>query len=225
MTGALAALMQIDGLSTTAGDEFSLDVRVLDSSGAESGETQLGPDMCVVLRIATGDAIVTKGFLIQAKRLGTSGLRFRPALGKGIGSHSHWLWHGSRAKPLPKSGTITISRPSRLLYEQCTNMLQVTPDAFVLVYGAEVSVISAAAVKAAFAKPKHSRHPTGLGTKSLVDFVANALDCFIGDERIRAWDNESLLDLARANRARAALLIDLNPLQPQTDEFDPSQDS
>lgn len=212
MTGALAILLEMDGLSTVVGEDFSLKVRVLDSTGPNSGETQLGPDMCVVVRLQNRDVEVTKGFLLQAKRLGTSGLRFRPALGKPPRAHSHWLWHGSRAKPLPPSGTISISRPSRLLFEQCTNMLHVTPESYVIVYGSEISVVSAMAVRAAFAKPPRSRDMTSLGTKRLADFFVNVLDCFIGDQRIRAWDNESLLDIARANRARHAMLVQVAPI-------------
>jgi hypothetical protein len=41
----------------------------------------------------------------------------------------------------------------------------------------------------------------------LDDFFVNAIDCFIGDPAIVAWDTESLLQQCRTRRARFGALV------------------
>ncbi len=197
---------QLESLVEEATDErVDLKIRVLDSAGANSSESLLGADLCAVLDIEVAPQVrVRKGFLVQAKRSGYSGLTYTPP-NQASKEYSHWLWRPDAL--MDESGVVALTTPPKLLATQCRDMLNATPTSFVWIYGSHpVAVVGAKPILELYARPRRSP-PIELGTKRLDDFMVNALDCFIGDPAIIAWDTESLLQQCFLRRARFGALF------------------
>jgi hypothetical protein len=193
-----------DRIETTTNeiDGITIQLTVVDGIGPNSAERQIGADIVGVIRIDLDDIRVTKGFLAQAKRSGSQGVHYDHA----DESAGHWLYRGSLH--LATSGTVSITRPSKDLAEQCENMLMRSPASFVIVYDDDqVSVVSASAVSTLRARPKNSKTRTPLGTKRLDDFFIHLADCFVGDQRLTAADASSIAALAAQQRATTGLLL------------------
>ncbi len=210
MTGGLAADLDVDVNVNTTASGVRIRVRVLDARSAQSSESLLGADLCVVLHLQFAGTEIRKGFLAQVKRSGKDGLLVRPA--DGDRDYSHWLYGGPGLELAP-SGTVSVSRTSGHLAKQCRDMLAVTPAAYVWVIGeSEVAVVGAMPVLSAHGHPRGRRARTDLATKSLADFFLNLVDCFLGDQAIRAWDTASLLEECRLRGARFGMLVSVDDL-------------
>lgn len=190
----------IDGVSVT--------LTTIDGLGRNAAENVVGADVLGSVHIDVGAIRMSKGFLLQAKMSGKDNLRFRPAEPDpyGLLDASHVFLRGpigsldgGSTYPMGElSGTVTISKPSARLRKQCEDMLRLSPASFVLVMDQrQISVVSAAAVKAHRDAPPGLR--SDLGTKTMSDFFANVTDCFIGDERLGSATQGDLV-------ARASLL-------------------
>lgn len=198
-------LAQSIEMVSQATDGVRTELHVVDGLGPGAAERDLGADLVGVLRIELEDLRIAAGFLAQAKRSGTQGVRFEPA--GSADEYSHWLYRGDELQ-LDKSGTVSVTKPSADLQEQCENMLRATPAAFVFVYDVDqISVVTATAVNATSSKPRRTHVRTDLGTKRLDDFFVHLADGFVGDPALIAADRASVKDLAIANRARSALLL------------------
>jgi hypothetical protein len=189
-------------------DGVTIVLNTIDGLGRNAAESVVGADVLGSVHIDVGDVRVSKGFLLQAKMSSKDNLRFRKigTDANGLLDVSHVysrgpltpLYGGSTYPMGEVSGTVTISRPSARLRKQCEDMLRLTPASFVLVLDErQISVVSAAAVRAHKSTPSGSRRE--LGTKTLTDFFANLTDCFIGDERLGSVTQGDLV-------ARASLL-------------------
>jgi hypothetical protein len=202
MTSRLAQSIEI--ISRTV-DDVTIELHVVDSLGPNAAERDLGADIVGVVRIEVGELRLSKGFLAQSKRSGTQGVSFKKADATNH-HYSHWLYRGPLE--LEHSGTVSVSRPSSDLEEQCDNMLRVTPAAFVFVYDEnQVAVVGASAVRALRNRPTKTRARIPVGTKRLDDFYINLVDCFIGDPKLTAADREAVKALAASNRARTGMLL------------------
>lgn len=193
-------------------DGVDVEFTVVDGIGPGAAERTLGADILGVVRIELGDVRVAKGFLAQAKRTGSDGLRLRTAT---EADYSHWLFRGEETM-LEPSGVVAVTRPSAHLDEQCENMLKVSPSSFVLVFSdSQVGVVSASAVHAHRAsKP---RRWNSLGTKRLDDFFIHLLDCFIGDPALAAASVAELTAMAARRGASTAMMLRVAEREPRPD--------
>jgi hypothetical protein len=202
-------LVQAVEIEAEAVEGVTVELTVVDGLGPGAPERDLGADVVGVVRLAVGDLRVAKGFLAQSKRSGQQGIYLTPAEDRQRpvdDAYSHWLYRG--AIHLPASGTVSVTKPSADLVEQCENMLRTTPDSFVFVFHEEqVAVVSASAVCALRNKPPNSREHSRLGTKRLDDFFVHLVDAFIGDPKLIAADTDSIRSLAAANRAQTGILL------------------
>lgn len=170
----------------------SIELTVVPGMGPGAEENVIGADVLGVVRIELGNVRIAKGFLAQAKRDGEDGLHYQPPTDE---TYSHWTYRGDSMQ-LPRSGVVSVSVPSARLREQCDNMLQLSPDSFVLVFAdTQIGVVSATSVHAHRGVAPRTKKQKPLGTKRLDDFILHVLDCFIGDEKLAAG---SVADLARA---------------------------
>ncbi len=204
MVGELAAGLDCEA---ALGRGLRVRCRVLDAAGKSSSEHLLGADIVGVVRLEVDGTSINKGFLAQVKRSKRDGLHFRPPVN--LNDFSHRTSRGVGVQ-LDRSGTVSVSRPSKLLATQCQQMLKVTPAAFVWVIADEqIAVVSAGAVSAAYSYPKGRKRKSDLGTKRLDDFWIHLLDCFFGDPALQAWDTSSLLALCQSRHSRYGLLVEV----------------
>lgn len=206
MTSRLVQAVEIEAEEV---EGVTVQLTVVDGLGRGAAERDLGADVVGVIRLAVGDLRVAKGFLAQSKRSGQQGVHMSPARNAERpfdDAYSHWLYRGPLR--LFASGTVSVTKPSADLVEQCENMLRVTPDSFVFVFHDEqVGVVSASAIRALQSKPPNSHEQSPIGTKRLDDFFVHLADSFIGDPKLSAADNDSIRALAVANRAPTGLLL------------------
>jgi hypothetical protein len=105
---------------------------------------------------------------------------------------------------LVEPGSVFPRAESVRLIDQCRQMLERTPDAYVFVYSITgIRVVPAAAVIAA-----NECNPNDLYYRSVGRFYEDHFECFIGDTRINAPTPDMLEALQRELRARKLLYLD-----------------
>lgn len=208
-------LLENIGLRVTLGagmEKVTIKLTTTTSRGAASQEPILGADMLVVVSVDVGGAVISKGFLAQAKLAGQN-IRYLPGTPRGTDS-SHVF--ARRDVTVAPSGTVSIGTPSKKLAEQCDKMLARSPASFVIVYSDEqVSVVSASAIIAQRRAADSGRRPDRLvlGTKRLADLFINVVDCFIGDTQLAAANADELARLARELQVPNSLLLEVTDQQ------------
>ena len=158
--------------------------RTLRDRGSHAPEHRFGADFCGVLDIQFRDFKQTKGFLSQAK-MEKDGIFVQKGFG-GVTTVS--FSHGNEFKRLK---------------EQADKMLSVTPDSFIIIYSLKGFVIvPASSIKGLSREGK-------LYAKPVDRFFKEYLMCFIGDPRLKAYDDQSLESLRRETNARTAILFQI----------------
>ncbi len=159
--------------------------RTLRDRGPNAPEQRFGADFCGVLDVQFENFKQTKGFLAQAK-MEKDGIVVR----KG-------LWGVT---------TVTFSSENKLkrLKEQAERMLSVTPDSFVFIFSSKgFVVVPASSIKGLVKGGK-------LYAKPIDRFFKEYLMCFIGDHRLKAYDDSSLESLRVKTNARTAILFQIH---------------
>jgi hypothetical protein len=156
--------------------------RSLRDRGRNAPENKFGADFCGVLNVKTRGFGQTKGFLAQAKIEGASArvtTRFY--------------------------GLIGVSFPNQheleRLKQQASDMLRVTPDSFVFIYSLDGFAVVPASSVVGFSGEG------GLYGKRVADFFGEYIMCFIGDPRIRAYDDKTLEDVMKTMDTRTGILF------------------
>lgn len=115
----------------------------------------------------------------------------------------------SQHRDLPE---ISIRRSSRdeqdpkSLFSQCRQVLAVTPDSYVLIYGINgIYVVPASSVVSL----ANDGEPHGVHMKLLRWFMADFLNSFIGDLRVSAYDDESLRRARDINLANYGVMFQI----------------
>jgi len=156
--------------------------RTLRDRGANAPEAKFGADFCGVLNIKVEGFKQSKGFLSQAK-MERNGIMVN---------------RGRR-------GLIIVDFPQNTEIErldgQIDNMLAITPDSFVIIYSNEgFVVVPAFAVRGLKTGAAVYGKPVGR-------FFKEYLMCFIGDHRLKAYDDQTLENLRTRTRSRTAILL------------------
>jgi hypothetical protein len=161
---------------------FTFRVRIVRGVGRNAPEARYGADACALLKIDVPGLHVTKGVMIQSK------WAHEPHISMNIKTH-----------PTP---SFTFDEEFRRMQGQCTSMLKITPDAFVIVYSpAAFSVTPASSIQGV----DGSISPISLYSKGLSPFFKEFLMCFIGDPKIITHKNETLDQLVREYELRNGL--------------------
>lgn len=153
--------------------------------GANAPEKEFGADFCGVLDVKLPEFKQSKGFLAQAKseRQGIS------------------IYRG----PFGVNGvTIPVSNKPDGLRTQATRMLSITPDSFIIIYS-----VSGFVVVPASAIQGLSYRSAQLYGKPLDRFFKEFIMCFVGDPKLKAWDNQTLEKIRRETYARSAILFQI----------------
>jgi len=159
--------------------------RTLRDRGRNASETRFGADFVGVLNVRLKGYEQIKGFLSQAKKEG----------------------NGIRIQRVPFSLTTASFRQDKefeRLKDQIGHMLSITPDSFVIVYGRNGFVaVPASSVNGLSVED-------ALYAKPIDRFFKEYLMCFIGDPRLRAWDDNSLEKLRLETKARTAIMFQIH---------------
>lgn len=136
---------------------------ILQDRGPKTDESEFGADFAMLLDINIDNFILKKGFFCQAKKEGKE-----IKINKG------------------RYTTVRFSanREFKRLQGQVYNMLQITPDSFVLIYGLDEFVLVPASSVSGMT------NSDSLYGKRIQNFFEEFLLCFIGDPRI-SDDSES----------------------------------
>jgi hypothetical protein len=146
----------------------------LTSHGPSTEERRFGADLGLVITASGRHVNFSKGFLIQAK-----------------------LSRREHPDGLPQM------TPDARLKRQCTDMLSVTSDSYVWVYGENgIRVLRAGSVLAA-----DDRVSDDIKEQTFPGFFRSALYSWSGDYKLPATDSHTLAALQREYRFRHALLI------------------
>lgn len=160
---------------------LTLHATTLLDRGKNSPESRFGADFAVILDIDVIGFKLKKGFLCQAKREN----------------------NGMVVEIIRRSTTVIFSINSEFhkLQKQVHNMLEITPDSFVMIYGEhEFLVIPASSVS--------GLHDKGsLYAKRVADFFMEFLMCFIGDPRLNNDDPDNWASLKE--NAKRIIKIDI----------------
>jgi len=159
--------------------------RTLRDRGPHASEHRFGADFCGVLDIRFRGFKQTKGFLSQAK----------------IEKHGIFVRKGFMG-----ATTVSFSYGNEFerLNEQADKMLSVTPDSFVIIYSPKgFVVVPASSVKGLARRGK-------LYAKPVNRFFKEYLMCFIGDPRLKAYNDRSLESLRVETNARTAILFQIH---------------
>ena len=162
-------------------NSITFDVRVLRDRGPGASERKYGADVCAVLNVNMQNFKIAKGFLAQSKMEG-----------RGIKVHTSNY-----------RGTTVDIHCDESLREQTDKMLSVTPDSFVFIYSQDGFVVVPALSVNALAKRGR------IYGKTLRRFFMDYLECFIGDHRLKAFDDDSLEVLRNETNARLLFLFDI----------------
>ena len=173
---------------------YRVTVRTLRDRGADAPEREFGADLVTVFEVVSPEGTLRKGFLAQAKMAGKAEV----SLGGGTKRPSIMARVPVRQNPKPSD-----------LALQCGTMLTVSPSSYVFVYSDRgISVIPATAMTSL--KPGGS--PVRLHTEPLTTFFSQFFRCFVGDQRLSAYDDATLRAVRRQTGATAALLLSLTSI-------------
>ncbi|HQG41820.1 MAG TPA: hypothetical protein PLE64_03845 [Spirochaetota bacterium] len=160
--------------------------RTLRDRGPHAPEHRFGADFCGVLDIQFGDFKQTKGFLSQAKWEEKNGIFVQ----KGFMGAT--------------TASFSCGNEFERLNEQADKMLSVTPDSFIMIYSTKgFVVVPASSIKGLDSEGK-------LYAKPVDRFFKEYLMCFIGDPRLKAYDDHSLESLRVKTNARTAILFQIH---------------
>ncbi len=159
--------------------------RTLRDRGPHAPEHRFGADFCGVLDVRFRDFKQTKGFLSQAK----------------MEKHGIFVQKGFRGLT-----TVSFSYGNEFerLNEQADKMLSVTPDSFIIIYSSKGFVVVPASSIKGLARGGE------LYAKPIDRFFKEYLMCFIGDPRLKAYDDHSLESLRVETNARTAILFQIH---------------
>lgn len=161
---------------------ISFKARTLRDRGKGAAEKIFGADFCGVLDINLKGFEQRKGFLSQAKR-------------EGYGITARRTRYGVTAVHFDQNEEF------RRLHGQINDMLSITPDSFVFVYSqVGFLVVPASSVEGL-------RTGAELYAKRVDRFFKEYLMCFIGDHRLKAWDDNSLRSLQEKTNSRTAIMF------------------
>lgn len=180
-------LNELERISERQGEKGNIvfRARTLRGRGPNAPEHRFGADFCGVLDIRFRDFKQTKGFLSQAK-MEKGGIFVQ--------------------KGFKGATTVSFSYSNDLerLKEQVDKMLLVTPDSFTIIYSSNgFVVIPACSIKGLDKGGK-------LYAKPVARFFKEYLMCFIGDPRLKAYDDRSLESLRRETNARTAIIFQIH---------------
>jgi hypothetical protein len=160
------------------------DVATLRDKGPNAPEHEYGADFVSVLNIDIEGYNQKKGFLCQAKKEGDLVTVQNPFFRTTV--------------------TFSYNQEFERLKGQTEDMLEVTPDSFVIVYSNRgFMVVPASSVSGL-------RMSGTLYAKPAVRFFKEFLMCFIGDPRLTAWDIKSLEALRTEYKARRAIMFSIS---------------
>ena len=163
---------------------ISFKARTLRDRGSNAPEKEFGADFCGVMNIQLDGFELKKGFLSQAKR----------AIG-GIKVNADVF-------PFTNVNFKQNSEFNRLV-EQVDNMLDITPDSFVFVYDSKgIMVVPAMSINGL-------KIDAELYAKPVDRFFKEYLMCFVGDHRLRAYDDDSLDSLRKETNSRTAIMFEV----------------
>lgn len=165
-------------------DGITFKARTLRDRGKGAPEKEFGADFCGVLDIKFDDFEQRKGFLSQSKSEGD--------------------WVSVRRTPY---GVTAVSFDQNKEFErlkgQTEDMLSITPDSFVFVYSrGGFVVVPASSVEGL-------KIGAELYAKRVDRFFKEYLMCFIGDHRLKGWDDNSLRALREKTNSRTAILFQI----------------
>lgn len=130
---------------------------ILQDRGPKTAESEYGADFAILLDIKVEGFTLKKGFFCQAKKEGD---------GITINDEQY------------TTVKFSLNNEFKRLQKQVDNMLQITPDSFVLIYGIEEFLMVPASSVAGLSN-------TGsLYSKRIAEFFEEFLMCFIGDTRL-----------------------------------------
>jgi len=159
------------------------EARSVGDRGRGASESKYGTDFVGVLNIDIGKYQLTKGFIAQAKNC-SDDIKFN--------------------KKYRQKITIDFTTGNKKfneLKEQTGKMLSISPDSFVFIYCLEgIYVVPASSVDSL-------KINDSLYAKPVSNFFKEFLMCFIGDQRLNAWDDGSLDRLRIENNAKNAILF------------------
>jgi hypothetical protein len=162
--------------------------RTLRDRGRNAPEYEFGADFCGVLDIHFRFFRQSKGFLSQAKR-------------EGYGISIQRGFFGATTVGFSKNNEF------QRLNKQVEKMLSITPDSFVIVYDIKgFVVVPASSIKGLNGNSR-------LYGKTVDRFFKEFLMCFIGDPRLKAYDDKSLERMKEETNARTAIIFQLHEEQ------------
>jgi len=169
-------------------DGYTLRVRTLRDRGPDAPEREFGADLVSVLHVNTGGFKISKGFLAQAKMAGKDGITV-----------------DGRNRRYPDV-YLNLGKSSERLVMQCKQMLLISPDSFVFIYShLGVYVVPASTVVSTAADGT----PRKVNMKTLRWFMEDYLRSFIGDLRLRAFDDGTLRGLRDMTLANYGVLFEM----------------
>jgi hypothetical protein len=185
---AMAMEMAMDDLHWQG---YRVSARTLRDRGADAPEREFGADFVTVFEVVTPEVTLRKGFLAQAKMAGKAEV----SLSGGPERPSIMARVPVRQNPEPSD-----------LAPQCGTMLAVSPSSYVFIYSDRgISVVPATAITSL--NPGGS--PVRLHAEPLTTFFSQFFRCFVGDQRLSAYDDATLRAVREQTAARAALLLSL----------------
>lgn len=191
----LGALEEAFGNGIEA-DGYFMRVRTLRDRGPNAPEREFGADIVSVLRVALPEYEISKGFLAQAKMANKEGITFK-----------------SNYKKFPdiffKQATRALETPNSL-YMQCRQMLAISPDSYLFVYS-NIGIYVIPATTIVSIAPDGEPHKIYM--KTLRWFMEDFIRSFIGDWRLKAYDDKSLRELRDLNLSNSALMFELQESQ------------
>lgn len=158
--------------------------RTLRDRGPKSPESKYGADLVGVLDVRLKGYQLSKGFLMQAKM--------------------ECDWAKLKTDEYEsESATFKPHQEFSRLQGQIDEMLKITPDSFVFIYGQNnFSVIPGSSV--------NGLQRTGrLYGKTIKAFFKDFFTCFIGDPQLNAWNDSTLERLKERRNARTAMMIQI----------------
>jgi len=165
-------------------DGIRFHVKTLRDRGRNAPEHKFGADFCGVLDIHFRNFQQSKGFLSQAKR-------------EGYGISTQREFFGAITVRFSKNNAF------QRLNEQVGKMLSITPDSFVVVYDIKgFVVVPASSIKGLNGNGR-------LYGKPVDRFFKEVLMCFIGDPRLKAYDDSSLERMREETNARTAIMFQI----------------
>jgi len=156
--------------------------RTLRDRGENAPEHEFGADFCGIVNINLRNFQQSKGFLSQAKR-------------EGYGISIQRGFFGAT--------TVSFSKNCEFqrLNRQVEKMLLITPDSFVIIYSTKgFMVVPGSSIKGLNEKG-------WLYGKPVDRFFKEFLMCFIGDPRLKAYDDQTLERIRKETNARTAIMF------------------